>query len=50
MSEGIINEDNIVDDDMIDHVLRLKVKIVILNEESYGSYNNRNWIGVDIIR
>lgn len=50
MSEGIINEDNIVDDDMIDHVLKLNVKIVILNEESYGSYNNRNWIGVDIIR
>lgn len=50
VSEGIINEDNIVDDDMIDHVLKFKVKIVILNEESYGSYNNRNWIGVDIIR
>ena len=50
MSEGIINEDNIVDDDMIDNVLGFKVKIVILNEESYGSYNNRNWIGVDIIR
>lgn len=50
VSEGIINEDNMVDDDMIDHVLKLKVKIVILNEESYGSYNNRNWIGVDIIR
>lgn len=49
-SEGIINEDNMVDDDIIDHVLGFKVKIVILNEESYGSYNNRNWIGVDIIR
>lgn len=49
-SEGIINEDNMVDDDIIDHVLGFKVKIVILNEESYGSYNNHNWIGVDIIR
>lgn len=49
-SKGIINEDNMVDDDMINHVLEFKVKIVILNEESYGSYNNRNWIGVDIIR
>lgn len=49
-SGGVINEDNMVDDDMINHVLEFKVKIVILNEESYGSYNNRNWIGVDIIR
>ncbi len=49
-SGGVINEDNVVDDDMINHVLEFKVKIVILNEESYGSYNNRNWIGVDIIR
>lgn len=48
-SGGVINEDNMVDDDMINHVLEFKVKI-ILNEESYGSYNNRNWIGVDIIR
>ena len=49
-SGGVINEDNMVDDDMINHVLEFKVKIIILNEESYGSYNNRNWIGVDIIR
>lgn len=49
-SGGVINEDNMVDDDMINHVLEFKVKIIILNEESYGSYNNHNWIGVDIIR
>lgn len=49
-SGGVINEDNMVDDDMINHVLEFKVKIVILNEESYGSYNSHNWIGVDIIR
>lgn len=49
-SGGVINEDNMVDDDMINHVLEFKVKIIILDEESYGSYNNHNWIGVDIIR
>jgi hypothetical protein len=38
MGDGsIINEDNMVDDDMIDHVLKFKAKIIILNGESYGS-------------
>lgn len=38
MGDGsIINEDNMMDDDMIDHVLKFKAKIIILNGELYGS-------------